>query len=190
MERIKPEVIRESISTGERVVRRLTKAYPELSQEDLHDAVTDAVVEWHSVGPERSPIGFGVLYRASWRNAANKARSERARRHREASWQLLQAEEPGGLETLTAEPDKPRMIDHVEALLPDRNLRVVFRLWVAGERPTQAYAAALGISRLPIDVQRKRVNREKDRLLKYLQRNPTIRTVAAQVRPESISSVE
>jgi hypothetical protein len=184
------EVIRESLSVGESVAHILASAFPRLSRDDLHDAVTDAVIEWHSVSPERPPVSFSSLYRAAWRNAANRASSERARKQREASWQSLQASERARFDPLATESEGSFTVELIVELLPDRAMRLVFRLWIKGERPAQSYARALGLSKLPIDVQRKRVNREKDRLVKYLNRNPVIRAAAARLQQDSKPPIE
>jgi hypothetical protein len=48
--------------------------------------------------------------------------------------------------------------------------RRVLEMMVEGVRPTSAYAAVLGISHLPVDLQRKAVKQHKDRLNKRLER--------------------
>jgi hypothetical protein len=48
--------------------------------------------------------------------------------------------------------------------------RRVLEMMVDGVRPTSAYAAVLGISHLPVDLQRKAVKQHKDRLQKRLER--------------------
>jgi hypothetical protein len=48
--------------------------------------------------------------------------------------------------------------------------RRMLEMMVEGVRPTSAYAALLGISHLPLDLQRKAVKQHKDRLQKRLER--------------------
>jgi hypothetical protein len=48
--------------------------------------------------------------------------------------------------------------------------RWMLEMMVEGVRPTSAYAAVLGISHLPVDMQRKAVKQHKDRLQKRLER--------------------
>lgn len=48
--------------------------------------------------------------------------------------------------------------------------RAVFDLWLHGERRTEAFAKPLGLSGRPVEVQRQRVKRAKDRILKTLRR--------------------
>jgi hypothetical protein len=55
-------------------------------------------------------------------------------------------------------------------LLQDSKDRQILSLRLQGERRTEVFAAVLGISNLPIEVQRREVKRTKDRIDKILRR--------------------
>jgi hypothetical protein len=65
----------------------------------------------------------------------------------------------------------------IHDLLLDERMRAVFCLWANGERH-DAFARHLDIYSMPISQQRAVIKREKDRLRKYLRRNPDIKTIA------------
>lgn len=67
--------------------------FPTLSDDLVHDAACDAVIEWYRRGIS-DPLPARIVYTAAWRNAANQYRSERARVCRERLWQI---EHMGGL---------------------------------------------------------------------------------------------
>lgn len=69
-------------------------------------------------------------------------------------------------------PDRlsPEMDELVEEILPDARDRSVLSLIVAGRTEVDAYASALGISELPPAERRAEVKRNRDRVLKRLQR--------------------
>lgn len=70
----------------------------------------------------------------------------------------------------------------IASLLPEDE-RLIFALWLEGERKTEVHAEALGIpSKTPIAEQRKTVRRVKDRLSKRLRRSPTVRERAGALR--------
>jgi RNA polymerase sigma-70 factor (ECF subfamily) len=56
------------------------------------------------------------------------------------------------------------------SLLQDPTDRQILALRLQGERRTEAFAELLGISHLPIGVQRREVKRAKDRIDKILRR--------------------
>lgn len=66
--------------------------------------------------------------------------------------------------------DAATVFDEVERLLANPRDRRFVYLMLAGERQTEPYARILEAEDLPIDEQRKRVNSEKDRWRKRLQR--------------------
>jgi len=66
----------------------------------------------------------------------------------------------------------PELLEGVIRALSDLDHldRQLLQLMADGVRPTSAYAALLGLSHLPADLQRKAVKRHKDRLQKRLER--------------------
>jgi RNA polymerase sigma-70 factor, ECF subfamily len=60
--------------------------------------------------------------------------------------------------------------DHIEAGVSDARDRAALRLILEGERETATLAEVLGLSALPLDDQRQQVKRERDRLMKTLER--------------------
>ncbi len=63
------------------------------------------------------------------------------------------------------------------ALLPDEEMKTVFRLCAEGERRTSIFASALGLSDLGVTEQNLRIKRAKDRMKKYLTRHECIRAI-------------
>ena len=195
--------ISESLATGERLMVRLCRRFPYLSLDTLHDAVTDAVIEWHLVGEHSDAIDPGRLYLAASRNAVNSIRSDAARKRRETAWQrtqLRQLEPPGPPGVSFPEsrspdsPASPSLVDRplaaviasIDSQLLDERMRTVFRLCTHGSRDTRIFAAALNISQLPPEEQRRIVKREKDRLKKYLQRTHATRELVAAAASDMI----
>lgn len=149
------------------------------------DAVTDAVIEY-----VRQPGGYDPaagraldahLAMAAERNLLNLLRSEGRRKRREQST-AADHSGPGGGEpvelvcpagnALSNESAKERDDERrrLLALFADPGDRRVLELRLAGERSTAAYAAVLGVERLPAAEQRVRVKRVKDRIDKVVRR--------------------
>jgi DNA-directed RNA polymerase specialized sigma24 family protein len=145
----------------------------------LYEAVTDAFLDY-CARPQRFNESRGVplasfLLMTSKRNMLNLLRRETRRKaHEEQAAQayarstveldpvagnLLQQEE-------TAHQQKEDFMD----LLQDPKDRQILSLRLQGERRTEVFAAVLGISNLPIEVQRREVKRTKDRIDKILRR--------------------
>lgn len=156
----------------EEAIRRLSRAFPRLDEQQLHDAVTDAATGMHEQGD------FCGLYRAAWRNARDIAQSECSRKEREHRWAQ---EHLGANVALSQEPSAETahradaLVDMIADVLPCPRMKITFRLRLAGERSCARYADALGAGNCSREEQRMIVHREKDRLLKYLQRNANAR---------------
>jgi hypothetical protein len=117
------------------------------------------------------PVPGDRLYRDAWRNAANILRGEKRRRNRELrSWRLSEDSSTAIMEQESFE----QLVDSIRRTLPDKDMQAVFDTWIAGGRPTSAFASALGIAHTAPAEQARRVKREKDRMHKHLRRSVAV----------------
>lgn len=157
----------------------LARRFPGLSADEIHDAVTDALLD--CARRSRSGTSNGTfrryMYHASYCNAANARKSSQARATREAAW----AEQHQSTARSAYADSNDRLgaaCRAIEEQLPDEDMQIVFRLSISGVRATHAIAAALGLHALSREHQRQTVYREKDRMYRYLRRNRKIREIA------------
>jgi hypothetical protein len=172
------------IATANTVERQLKRLFAQLDATWVHDAVVDAVWDLQNRAHEAPMCVRSALYQAAYRNACNAATSERAARQRERRWY------DNYVATLDQEtPDQAdRSCEHacarIVALLPDEEMRTIFRLCADGERQTSVFASALGLSNLEPAEQCRRIKRAKDRMKKYVSRHEVIRAIGrAAVTP-------
>ena len=174
------------------LVERLNsrRAFRRTDPEMIEDGVVDALLEYIQKPHTFAPAGGRTLDRhlqlAAERNVANFRRSE-TRRHRregEAAAQksggtsgVKNPEGPVELHTpagiVLSEEEAAKLAgekDRMMALLSDPIDRRVFELQMAGERKTEAFAAAMGIGHLPVEEQRREVKWAKDRIGKLTRR--------------------
>lgn len=156
-----------SMSRGDSLFAALRSAFPHLSSDAVQDSITDAILEWHRDHPAKAIPGH-FLKVAAWRNAANAAASERARLARESAWAAAELNTSG--ETGVVPTTRSIAVPGIEARLRDERMRVTFRLLMLGERRTEAFAQALGLSDLPPPVRLRIVRREKDRTRRFVRR--------------------
>jgi RNA polymerase sigma factor (sigma-70 family) len=150
----------------------------------IHDAVVDALLEY-SEHPDRFdpsqhvPLE-GFLSTAARRNILNAIRGERRRKEREQKvgsekHELSVADDPvaGNIK----QEDSARLAERraaILAALTNPTDRDVIVLWLDGMRESSAYAAVMHITHLPTDEQRAEVEREKERILRFLRRRGLI----------------
>lgn len=148
---------------------------PGLSWEAATDRATDAIVEYaKSPGrfdPSRSGL-FGYLLLIARRDALNVVRSEQTGRKRDG-WLVELSVSDGN--TVEEAPDlrldAARILtDHQAELVRDDGDEAILRLYLQGEKDTEAYANALGLTGVPPADQRKIVKTRKDRLEQRLRR--------------------
>jgi hypothetical protein len=130
--------------------------------------------------PERGGMA-GYLAMEVRGDVLNELDSRRRRRQHESPAAVLVELEPHGRDS-TVEEEALDAVDPIgvspaavqaarQALGElDQVDRRMLEMMVEGVRSTSAYAAVLGISQLPVDMQRKAVKQHKDRLQKRLER--------------------
>ena len=157
---------------------------PRIDEQLINDGVVDALLDYCAT-PAQFDATRGVpvesfLRTAARRNVANALRGERRRKERERKvgnekHELTVADDPvaGNIR----QEDLARLSERREAILvaltspTDRDVIV---LWLDGVRDSSAYAALLHITHLPTDEQRAEVEREKERILRFLRRRGLI----------------
>jgi hypothetical protein len=163
------------------LVEQVARRYPRTDEQVIWDGVGAAFLDY-CARPHQFDETHGVplerfLHMASWRNVANILRNNLRRQAREEEiarevvtstveldpvvGNLLQQEESERLH---------QQEDEFMSLLQDPKDRQILALRLQGERRTEAFAAILGVSHLPIEVQRREVKRAKDRIDKTLRR--------------------
>jgi DNA-directed RNA polymerase specialized sigma24 family protein len=169
----------------ERLVSELGGKFPFTDSQLISNGVTDAILEYCA-----KPVSFdasrGVpldryLAKAAWRNVANLWRGEKRRKAREEksveySDQKVVELHPsaGNLLQNEALAQKEQVAELMQTLENPVD-RQVFKLRMLGERRTEEFAKAMGISHLPLVRQRSAVKRAKDRIEKLLKRRKALR---------------
>ncbi len=162
------------------LVDEVSRKFPATDKDVVCDGVTDAILDY-CTRPAQFDRKRGVplarfLQMASWRNVANLVRSEKRRRVREeratGDRQTLVVELDPAAGKVKQEDDGRREQRKAEMLnsLTDPTDRRVLELRLSGERRTEVFANVLGISSLPMDIQRRKVKQAKDRIDKILRR--------------------
>ena len=172
---------------GPRLLTQLQRKWPRTPRELCEEAVLESLFGYlrapRSYDPARGTLGR-YLFWGAHRDLQNLlAREARQRPPGTASLDRVELAGEGRNETLgerTADPrsDPGRWLDEVDpallaeiaAALPDERDRRVLDLIVARERRTEVFAALLGLDALPLPEQRRAVKRDKDRVLKRVQR--------------------
>lgn len=153
--------------------RKLRRAFPRALEDQITDAVEDAVLEYlaDSSGAQslRRELFGARMYQASWRNLANLLDVERRRRSRETKYAKLIPT------AYTPHPEAELPVEQRDATTTLKFAvsdpeRAALRLWLGGERRSAPLASALGLSHLAPSAQRQEVKRFKDRLLKRFAR--------------------
>lgn len=166
----------------------LRQAFPQAPPDAAEMAFTDTVLELREADgePDALTAPWPLVRVRCWRRLRALVRSERARREREGRWAETQRQEVPPRDLVAeqrAEAMAGMAIRIRESLLDDR-MRITFDLWLEGERETEVYAAALGLEALPVAEQRRAVKRERDRLTKFLNRQPTTGKALRELRDE------
>lgn len=176
------DALRERIAAKEHVIRSLTRAFPVLGADAAEDAFMAAIREWRArarPGEVAPPLHQFRLM--AWRRARDIAKSERARKEREAEWQSLRPPCQGIYSTGEIAECRQRVAESVceviLALLPDERMREIFRLRSKGDPSWASFAEALGIQGMPPEQQRLEIEREKDRFRKFVRRSSAIQRV-------------
>lgn len=153
--------------------QRLHKAFPTTPNDWIHDAVVDALREYHG-SPARYDVSRGTslsqfLLFAARRNVLNRRDAEARRRGHETIV-------PSAILVKLAGAAPERVLGECSttiAVAEDEFTeaeRTVLQLWRAGERRTRVYAEALGCGSSPFAEQRAHVKRIKDRVVQRVRR--------------------
>jgi len=146
----------------------------------VSDGVSDALLDY-CARPWIFDQTLGVplnrfLAKASWRNIANLLRNESRRRAREAKTaemadkNVVELYPAMGNLTQNAALDAKKGLEELARLLPDPTDQKIFKLKAMGERRTQIFSKAMGITHLPIEQQTREVKKAKDRIDKIMER--------------------
>jgi len=161
----------------EQVARRYPRTYDQIIWDGVSEAFLDYCARPHQFDERRGVPLDRFLHMASWRNVANTLRDNRRRRAREEEVARAYATSPveldpvvGNLLQQEESAQLHQQEDDFMNLLRDPNDRQILALRLQGERRTEAFAAILGISHLPVEDQRRAVKRAKDRIDKILHR--------------------
>lgn len=150
----------------------------------IHDAVVTVLLDYcerpTQFDASRGVPLEGFLQFTARRKLANALRSERQRKEREREvgsekHELCVADDPvaGNIR----QEDLARLAERREeilAALTSPTDRDVILLWLDGVRDSSAYAAVMHITHLPTNEQRAEVEREKERILRFLRRRGLI----------------
>lgn len=165
----------------EPLVEALSRRFPRTDEQIIWDGVVEAVLDYctrpHQFDAERGVPLDHFLLMASTRNLQNLLRGETRRRARQekvsASHLSTTVELDPVLGNLLQKEESEQLQQREEDmmhLLHDPTDRQIVALRLRGERRTEAFAEVLGISHLPIDMQRRQVKRAKDRIDKIIRR--------------------
>jgi RNA polymerase sigma-70 factor, ECF subfamily len=163
------------------LVGQIARRYPRTDEQIIWDGVSAAFLDYcsrpHQFDERRAVPLDRFLRTASWRNVANILRSNVRRRTHEEDAARAHASAAVELDpvagNLLQQEENTQLHQREEdliSLLQDPTDRQILALRLQGERRTEAFAELLGISHLPIGVQRREVKRAKDRIDKILRR--------------------
>jgi len=164
-----------------RLIRKLRQRFPQLaSSEMIDEACADAVMSYikrpEQFDCDRGKSLFNYLLMSAdgdLRNALAKAKRRRAKENVMAGVELesVAGNEESEAGCLDAESNLPSVQIVIERLFDDPTDQRLAEMILDGERLTTAFAAVLGLERLPVKDQRKQVKRHKDRIKKKLSRS-------------------
>lgn len=163
------------------LVERVSRRYPRTDTQIVWDGVSEAFLDYcsrpHQFDEQRGLALDRFLQMASRRNIANILRSHVRRQAREEEAARVYASAAVELDpvvgNLLYQEENAQLHQQEEDLLnllQDPKDRQILALRLQGERRTEAFAAILGVSHLPIEAQRREVKRAKDRIDKILRR--------------------
>jgi len=162
------------------LVDEVSRKFPTTDGDIVSDCVTDAILDYCAkptlFNPARGLPLARFLQMASWRNVANLVRSEKrlkAREQRAASdpeTPFVELDPEAGKVTQEEARRHRRQTAQMLETLNNSTDRRILELRLSGERRTEAFAKILGISGLPLNIQRHKVKQAKDRIDKVLRR--------------------
>ncbi len=162
------------------LIGQMKHEYPTTDVHLVSDGVTDALLDYcarpGSFDQTRGVPLNRFLAKAAWRNIANILRGETRRKAREAKAVETADQNVVELDPAKGNPQQNEVLDTNQGLaklarsLPDPTDQQVYKLKAMGERRTDIFAKAMGITHLPIEQQRREVKKAKDRIDKVMER--------------------
>jgi RNA polymerase sigma-70 factor (ECF subfamily) len=163
------------------LTQEISAQFPHTDQHIIWDGVIDAMLDY-CARPQQFDAERGVplerfLRLAARRNVMNRLRGEQRRKVREEAaghaWAASSVElDPaaGNLRQRDESMQQQRQRAALTQALQNPNDQQLLALRLQGVRRTEAFAEILGITHLPIEIQRREVKRAKDRIDKMLRR--------------------
>ncbi len=162
------------------LVRSLGMRFAQVAAEDDHiitTAAIDALLSY-TANPQQYNPGRGTLsyylYMLAYGDLLNALRSRSKRSKTEIPIPIAESsaliEDNDIANEVASSLDAHTTLDRVRAVLTGPEDHLILSLMLAGERSTEVYAQALGISHLPQSEQRAIVKRHKDRISRRLER--------------------
>jgi DNA-directed RNA polymerase specialized sigma24 family protein len=163
------------------LTQEVSAQFRHTDQHIIWDGVIDAMLDY-CARPEQFDAERGVSLKrfirlAARRNVVNMLRGEQRRKVREEAaghaWAASSVElDPvaGNLLQKEESTQRQRQQTALANALQNPNDQQLLALRLQGVRRTEAFAAVLGITHLPIETQRREVKRAKDRIDKMLRR--------------------
>jgi hypothetical protein len=150
-------------------------------EDTIRDAAVDALTSYRNrpaqYDPAKGKTLGGFLQMAAEGDLKNRlsrlrpSREFRVVQLEDEAWNRVIADDAPMEDVAAGEVDASALVEQVLALAANEDERIVARLWwLADERRTEVFAAALGIGHLPPKEQARYVQRIKDRLDKRRRR--------------------
>jgi DNA-directed RNA polymerase specialized sigma24 family protein len=152
------------------LTRRFRRDHPDNVTAAADEAVLAFLRRPHTFDPTRGKLP-AFLRLAAQRDLINLRRGEQRHHRRRIPWEAVELTHPAGNEgeeERLSLADDPAVRAAIEALSADD--RCVLELMRDGERETAIFAAALGLTDQPADVQFEKVKQAKDRVKARLKR--------------------
>jgi RNA polymerase sigma-70 factor (ECF subfamily) len=162
------------------LVEEIGRRFPRVDEQLVSDGVVDAVLDYCACPAQfdtsRDVLLDRFLAKAAWRNVQNLQTGERRRKQRERNVGSKKREADVALDPVARNirQEELRQLDEKQvamfAALDDPKDKEILRLKLDGVRDTASFARVLGITYLPVAMQREEVRRHKDRIIRFLRR--------------------
>ena len=162
------------------LVEGLSFRFPNLPDRDmLIDAASDALIGYIKRPEQFDPSKRGLpgfLLMSADGDLRNALAKTRRRGEKETPLAVVELSEYGGndkgrTEDPGARIDMERLHKKIDALFKDPKDKRIVELIMDGERSTEPFSQVLGLESLPVEEQRAKVKRHKDRIKKRLRRH-------------------
>src|SRR5262249_8411865 len=144
------------------------------SEDDAHDSAVDAILAYLKE-PARYHVRRGrlssYLIDIAKKRAIDRLRSRTSTQRREEGYAaVVDLQAANRKEVMDVAIEAKELWQRVEAAVPDERDRQSIRLILAGERSTEVFAEALGLTGASALDVRRQVKQHRDRLVKTLER--------------------